>query len=205
MQQTQFEFEKKRKAFHMLSLFLPILYMFNNKPFMLILLFFITLITLAVDISRYYNHKIKVLVSKIFSNLMRKEENNSFVLTGASFMMLGFFISALCFPKNLVIISWIVFIISDALAAIIGVKIGQTKINDKSLEGSIAFFISSLFISMISYFFFEFNVSFYTILITSLIITLLELYSKEIQIDDNLSIPFVYCLANVTINFLARL
>ncbi len=203
MQSINFEFESKRKIFHLCALVFPATYLFLPKPYMVTSLFFITLVVLLLDIFRHYDAKIKGLTSKFFINLMRDEEKNAQTgLTGASFMFSGLFLTALLFPKGLAITAWLILIISDALAALVGVKLGTKLSNGKSLEGSFAFFVSALFISIICYFAIGYNTNFFIIILSSAITTLVEFYAKQLNLNDNLIIPLSYGLTTVTLCFL---
>lgn len=203
MQPTAFNFEVKRKAFHLYGIILPVLYLFLSKLFMVLLLFFITPCVLYLDISRHYNYKIKDITNKIFSRLMReKEASGSFVLSGASFMITGFFLTSLFFPKGLAITSWFILLICDSIASLVGIKIGAHKINNKSIEGSIAFLSSAIFISILCYFYIGYSSSFLNILISCLATTAVELYSEKINADDNLLIPVTYCISTSLLNLI---
>jgi len=193
MQISAYNFEIRRKIFHLYSLVLPIIYCFISKTFVVSLLLFVTTITLYFDVARHYNPKIENFTNKFFAHLMRQsEQSGSFKLSSASYMMSGFFLGALFFSKGLAITAWLILIISDCLAAIVGTKIGTPRENGKSLEGSIAFFISAIIISLLSYSFIGFATTFPTILVSCAIITASEYYSKQILIDDNLFIPVGY-------------
>jgi dolichol kinase len=74
--------------------------------------------------------------------------------------------------------------------------------NGKSLFGSSAFFISGVFISVVSYFFISYHTSFITIIFSSAVATLVEFYADQIKINDNLSIPFSYCLTTVILGLI---
>ncbi|ABV74015.1 DNA primase [Rickettsia canadensis str. McKiel] len=195
MEIKDFDFEKKRKIFHLSAIIFPLLYLFIPRTAITLLLFIITVITLYLDVSRHNNVRISEFVTRFFSKVIRPQENHSScVLSGISFMMLGFFLTALLFPKNLVICSWLILIISDCLAALIGVKIGNSLSNGKSMAGSITFLVSAMFISILVYFYLGYNTSFFIIIISCIGATVAEFYSKDLRINDNLSIPLAYCL-----------
>lgn len=203
MQATDFNFEKKRKIFHLTSIIFPLVYMFIPKLYMLSILFLITPIILYIDTSRHYNAKIKIIVNNFFEGIIRKnEESGTFKLSGASFMCIGFLFSALLFSKGLAITSWLVLIIADPLAALIGIKIGTPHISGKSLEGAFAFLSASIFVSIICYFFIGYDTSFMVIIISSSLTALGEFYSKKISIDDNLLIPITYCFSTIILNLI---
>lgn len=201
-----YNFEVQRKAFHLCSLIVPFIYFFITKKSATIILFLLTICVLYIDISRHYDFRVRKFADRFFSHFMRSnEQSGSFELSGGTFMALGFFLTALLFSKGLAITSWFILIISDSLAAIIGTKIGVKLENGKSLEGSITFLASAIFISMIVYFFIGYNTNFSIIIVSSIVTTLSEFYSKELSVNDNLSIPLTYCFSTVIFSFLMRL
>ncbi|WP_341793234.1 MULTISPECIES: diacylglycerol/polyprenol kinase family protein [unclassified Rickettsia] len=196
-------FELRRKIFHLSALAIPLCYVFTSRLTAILLLFVIAGCALYLDISRHYNGTIREFVTKFFTRIMRSEEaSGSFRLSGVSFMMLGFFVTALLFPKNLVICSWLILIISDCLAALVGIKIGEPLDNGKSIAGASAFLSSAVFISILVYFFIGYNTSFIVIIISSIAATAVEFYSKQIGVNDNLLIPLAYCLSTVIFSIL---
>lgn len=195
MQKDAFNFEVRRKIFHLYSLTLPLIYLFTSKLNMSVFLVLLAGFTLYVDISRHYNDKIKGFVEKIFGKYLRsKEKTGDFNLSGASYMAFGFLTSCLFFSKGLAITSWLILIIADCLAALMGVRFGVPLYNGKSLAGSGVFFASSVLISIVMYFFVNYNTSFMVIILSSAAVTAIEFYSNEIKVNDNFSIPFSYCL-----------
>ncbi len=203
MQNEAFSFEIKRKIFHLYGLIFPLIYAATFKIIMGVFLLILTGFTLYIDISRHHNQKIKDLVDSFFSKYLRNKERTGFsMLSGASYMALGFLISCLFFSKGLAITSWLILIISDCAAALIGMKYGTPLKNGKSLLGAVVFFVSSIFISVITYFFISYHTSFIIIIVSSAITTLAEFYSDQIKINDNLSIPCSYCLASAILSLI---
>jgi len=203
MHNENFNFEVTRKIFHLYGLIFPLVYAFISKVSMSILLLILTVFTLYADIFRHRNQKIKELVDKFFNKFLRnKEKTGSYKLSGASYMALGLLISCLFFSKGLVITSWLILIISDSMAALIGMKYGMPLQNGKSLVGAGAFFASSIFISIVIYFFISHSTSFIIIIFSSLIATLAEFYADQVEINDNLSIPLCYCLTTVILGLI---
>ena len=195
MLRENFNFEIQRKSFHLYGLIFPVSYVFTTRTTMSIFLLALTGFTIYVDISRHHNPKIQKLVDEFFNKYLRSQEKTgTSVLSGASYMALGFLITCLLFAKGLAITSWFVLIISDCIAALLGIKYGTPLQNGKSLFGSLAFFIFSIFISTVSYFLVSYHTSFTVIILSSAMATLAEFYAKQIKINDNLSIPFSYCL-----------
>jgi dolichol kinase len=206
MQAKIFDFEMRRKIFHLSGIIIPIFYLFLSKLVATTLLFLITLCVLYIDIARHYNIKIRNFAEKFLAKIMRPaEQSGLFKLSGSSFMALGFLITAIFFSKGLAIASWFVLVISDCLAALVGMRIGVKLENGKSIEGSIAFLISAIFISMLVYFFVGYHTSFIVIIMSSLVAAISEFYSEELAINDNLSIPISYCFSTIIFTFILGL
>lgn len=160
---------------------------------MVIIMMICTGIALSLDISRHYQGTIQDLVDKIFSKIMRKKEKSgSFNLSGVSYMFLGFFITCLLFSKCTAISAFLVLIISDSAAAIVGKHVGKQTHHGKSVEGAGAFFLSSFLIGLLSYTFSAYSASFFTILLASAVTTFVEYNSNRYNINDNLAIPVTY-------------
>lgn len=188
-----FNSELKRKLFHCSSIIFPITYLFISKLTMLVIMIISTGIVLSLDISRHHNSKIQGLVDKIFGKIMRSQEKSgNFMLSGISYMFLGFFITCALFCKGTAISSMMVLIISDTAAAIVGKKAGTKFVHGKSIEGLAAFFLSSFLIGMLSYTFAAYKASFLTIFVASAITSLVEYNSNKYNINDNLAIPVTY-------------
>jgi dolichol kinase len=203
MEAMVFNFEIRRKIFHLHSLIFPLFYLFTSKLTAMLVLLILTGVVLYLDISRHHNDKIRDFVNKFFAGLMRvQEESGSFRLSGASFMIAGFFLSGLLFPKNLAITAWLILIISDSLAAIVGIKIGTNLYNGKTMEGAIAFLSSAILIGIICHVFMGYKTSFLVIIISSIITAAIEFYSNKPYLNDNLLIPLTYGLSTIIFNFI---
>ena len=65
---------------------------------------------------------------------------------GSTYFIFSAILTILLFPKSIAIVSLLILILSDTAAAIIGKWIGRIRIFGKTLEGSMAFLITSLLI-----------------------------------------------------------
>ena len=195
--------EIKRKAFHCMSIVFPIFYLITNKLTMVMVLTVVTGIAVSLDISRHYNPTIQALVSRFFTAIMREDETSgNFKLSGVSYMFLGFFITCILFSKGVAISAFLVLIVSDTFAALVGKKIGKPMANGKSIEGSIAFGASAMLIGMLAYTFHTYGTSFSGIVIASIATTLVEYHSDKLNINDNLSIPVTFGLVVTVLGWL---
>ena len=172
-----------RKLIHLSNLIIPIsyYYIFQDKRFFLISLFFFVLIFLAIDLFREKNKYIKILFNLFFNRMMRKHELNG-ALTGASWVMISAFFTILIFPKNIAILSLIFMSVGDTVAGLVGRRIGKLKIGEKTVEGFVFGFLDCAIISY-NYKLIPFSISIYGSLV-GMIFEVLPL-----PLDDNLKIP----------------
>lgn len=85
-------------------------------------------------------------------------------------------------------------LVGDTAAALIGRKYGKRKINQnrKSVEGSLAFWITSFFILLFFGLLYSQPIWFYMYGILGITAAMFaEIYENRIRIDDNFSIPLV--------------
>ena len=172
-----------RKLIHLSNLIIPIsyYYVFQDKRFFLISLFFFVLIFLAIDFFRDKNKYIKILFNLFFNRMMRKHELDG-ALTGASWVMISAFFTILIFPKNIAILSLIFMSVGDTVAGLVGRRIGKLKIGEKTVEGFVFGFLACAIISY-NYKLIPFSISIYGSLV-GMIFEVLPL-----PLDDNLKIP----------------
>mgnify|MGYP001369720483 CR=1 FL=1 len=149
----------------------------------------ITITFLILDILRIINTRLKSLYNYFFITLTRRSESKK--ITGASYVFLSSSIIIFFFPNNIAVISLLIMTISDSLAALFGRIYGSIKIKNKTLEGSLAFFISSSIIIL-----FSSSVNIYLGLMSALITTIVEIYSP---INDNLSVPLAFGLSYISL------
>lgn len=185
-----------RKLIHLFSLSIPTIYYFITKELALSILIPLTIISLLIDYGRYYNKALSDIVDKVFGFLMRKHEKDSKKknLNGATYVLLSAVIVILLFPKVFVVTAFAVLIIGDSSAALIGRKFGKTKFLLKSLEGTLAFFVASCCVVLLSPKV-EGSIAEYAIGITAVAFgAIAENISGE-WADDNFSIPVAVCIS----------
>lgn len=138
--------ELLRKAIHLTSLMIPVLYVPMAKSTALKILIPITAAALLGDVLRHFVAPAQDVVKKYFGAMMREHEldENRFILNGATYVLLAACASVILFPKIIAITAFAVLILSDLSAALIGRKFGKHKFFDKSLEGTAAFIISAI-------------------------------------------------------------
>lgn len=173
-----------RKSIHLSSLWMVAYIYFMDIIAINYTFFCLSLILLSYELGRRYIPFIKTLNKQILGSILRDSEHNK-NFTGAFYVVLSIFLASLLFDKQTLMISVSIMLISDSLAALIGKKWGRIKFMDKSLEGSLAFFISSFLITYLG------TLNIITAIIVALITTLTELFSKRLRLDDNLTITLI--------------
>jgi len=165
----------------MSSSFIPILlYCFGKKDFFPWMLT-IAIIFPIIDYLRRYSSVLYLIADIIFQKITRPNEISK--ITGASWLLIGSGITIFLFNQKVAIVSLLIMSISDSLAAILGIKYGNTILFNKSLEGTCIFFFSTtILISILT------SVPILITLIIALVLTIIELFSTEI-FNDNLLIP----------------
>jgi dolichol kinase len=184
-----YKIEVIRKAIHLVSISIPIVYYFLPKSTMLILLIPLTVSFLFVDIARYYYRPVEEWFYKFFGFLLRKRESDKKrkTLNGATYVLISALICVIIFPKIITITSLSILIISDITSALIGRRFGKHRFIAKSLEGSTAFFVSAFIVIAVTPKI-EYQLNEYLIGAVAAFIGMVA-EALPAHIDDNFSVP----------------
>jgi dolichol kinase len=199
--------EIRRKLLHLFALLMPIAIFYAPGwsfhplivPGVLGMLF---VSSVLVELIRFKVPWVQDLFFKLFGSMLRKEEH--FKITGSTWVIGAAFLCSILF-RGYPHISFMVlflFILGDAVAALVGISIGRVKIGKKSLEGSLACFLLCV---VLFYALFPFipglleslnhKVPPLLILVTAFVITIFELVPLRIHplitINDNLAVPII--------------
>lgn len=176
--------ELPRKALHLATnSVIPIVYYFFDIPQMIMseLLGLGAIMFIIIDLGRTRNIWIAKVFQKFFNRMMRSHELDG-KLTGASYLLIGSFITVMLFPRGIAVLALLFATFGDTFAALIGKKFGRIKIGAKTLEGFIAGFVVCLIISQLVPD--VPNIIKYSGAFSAMFIELMP-----IRIDDNLRIP----------------
>ena len=192
--------ELLRKGIHLLSISIPVFYYYNTFELTILLLLLAVLFMVALDIGRKVNGTINGLYISVLGKVLRYHEIDitKHFLSGGTYFIIGIFLSVLLFPKQIGIASVSVLVICDTFAALIGKHFGKIKIGNKTLEGSIGFFISGLITLMIVPRISQNPLELYIACSALFVATVVELIPSKI--DDNISIPLIFGLTYTILN-----
>lgn len=142
--------EVKRKALHLLALIVPLGMVLLGRTGSLLVLVPAALLALGADILRAHSQRFAELIRRIFGPLMRMDElpppGAPVSVNGATWVLLSAALLALIFPLRLAVPVFVMFMVSDAAAALVGRRFGRTHWGrgPRTVEGSAAFLIAGL-------------------------------------------------------------
>ena len=179
-----FKQELLRKGIHACNSIIAFSLFFLDQNDVLLIVAIGTILIVVFDFLRIYTKQVQRIYNFLFKEVTRDFESHR--LTGASYVMIGALIVLSIFESRICIPALLIMSFSDSAAAIIGKKYGKTKIFDKTLEGRLAFLLTSFVIVI----FFIPDIDFTFSIIAIIASTIVELVPKS-NLDDNLLIPIV--------------
>ena len=187
-----YRFEIIRKLIHFASALIAIIYLFFFvKEKAILIIGFLTCFMITAELLRMNVSSIRNLFSKVFGKLLRMHEYKK--ITASTWLFIGAFFTILFFPKEVAVISLLFMSVGDSCAALVGKKWGKIKIFDKTLEGSVAFLSSAIFISLLYR-----EIPYYSSFVGAFFATIAELL--PLPLNDNLTIPLITGVSIVVAN-----
>ncbi|HPY95828.1 MAG TPA: phosphatidate cytidylyltransferase [Candidatus Cloacimonadota bacterium] len=177
--------ELMRKSIHFSSILIPMLYRyvldFERKTALLILLF-LAIVSIIIEYLRLENKSFQRVFYTVFGVMLRRHEIYNF--SGASFLLTSSIFCIAFYPPDIAFLSLCFLSIGDTFAALIGITFGKRKFTfvSKSLEGSIACFLSTFVFSL-------FYINPIIAFTGALGATIAEFIN--IPVDDNVRIPVI--------------
>lgn len=182
-----------RNLYHVLNA-LTVYFLYTevfNHTYALMTMGGLSVIAITVEITRQFNPKFNnFMVDKVFGKIVRPKER--FKVNSATYYLVSLTLMMTFAPAKAFLLGLLTLGISDPVANIIGKNFGKRKIyGEKSLEGTLAFFLSSFIVCTLSLLFhLAPDAALLTILPLTLSVAIVgaivELYSSKL--DDNMTI-----------------
>jgi dolichol kinase len=175
--------ELYRKGIHLSSLIIPIGFLLLDPRAVLTGLMGGLLFFALFDILRFFgNDDIKRFMGMNFGFLLRPREKKSF--SGATTILLAGLLVYTFYEVKVAAAAMVIIVIGDIFAALIGRSFGRIRVFAKTVEGSVAFIISTaLAVQFIP------GLSLRVAFIGCLVGAIIELL--PLPIDDNITVPMI--------------
>ena len=180
-----------RKLYHLGGLIFPIIIILFSRKIAIYTSGTLFILVVLFDMFRLQWKELNLfIIKKLPIRFKRKEVKN---ISGSPFFLGGCFITLLLFKPEYAIGGIIYLSIGDMIAVAIGKNFGKIKIFNKTLEGTLAFALSTLLLMMFLKYFGILNLKTTAIIMGSVISAIVEVL--PLKIDDNLTIPLTGALA----------
>lgn len=187
--------ELMRKALHLLLMAIPIAYLVFGKWLSVMIFAIIAMPVVTFDYLRRGSPKFNKIFVKIFQPVLRQHEIVGDKLCGASWVAMAACINFAIFKPETAVAAFMILVISDTAAALIGKAVISPPFFEKSFAGSLAFFISGFIVLIACGIGFHANFGFYFFGLFALAcVTVIEARPSFLNIDDNFTIPLAFSL-----------
>lgn len=185
--------EVKRKLIHLSSLWMPLAMLFFPQNIMAWIFGGCLVGNLIVERLRSSRVKgVTPLYDALFGRMLRAEPRpGQWIISGGPYVFAAALAVVLLAPPPVAAASMAVMLCGDTAAALIGRKFGKhPAVNGKSLEGCLAFCLAGYAGAMV------FTQGEYALILIPGVLCgmLVELYEKQLRVDDNFSIPVTVTL-----------
>jgi len=178
--------EFRRKSVHLFALVIPVGYLIVPENPAKLILAVCAFIAVLLDLLKYYDKGFRRIFFRIFGKMLRSKEIRRF--TSSSYILAAGLICAFAYSKWVMVISMAFIILGDIAGAIFGKRFGKHKtIGNKTLEGSMAFFLVAYFGAIAFKLIALPQVPWSALFMGALSAAVLE--SMPLGVDDNLSVP----------------
>jgi dolichol kinase len=192
-----FRFEFARKAIHLSSLLIPLIYCHINRSLALLIITPVTAGFLFVDILKNFVPKVSAWYHGTFDHMLRHHElrKDQIHLNGATWITLSALILIALFPKMIAITAFAMVSVSDTVAAIVGKMFGRHRFGEKSIEGSLGFLVSALLIAaLVPHILWPVGVA---MALSGTLAEALVIQIKGFKIDDNITVPLTTAIVGL--------
>jgi glycerol-3-phosphate acyltransferase PlsY len=166
---------------------------FGNTELLLsqFLLIVVAVVFVTVDLLRFRLHRMKDVFVVLFGSMLRRREFTS--LTGGSHLLIASLLVVFVYEPRVFVPATAFLALGDTAAAIVGLSIGRVRFWHKTLEGTVAGFLTCVAVayvcSILPYWSMPFSVG----LVGAVAASLAEVL--PIEVNDNVAVPVISGLA----------
>lgn len=172
-----------RKLYRLSGIIFPIVYYLIDKKLTLILLSLIFFLLVSIELLRFKFPSINQVIFRYLKLIVKEEEKKR--ILGTTYFIFAALLCVWLFKKPIAITSISFAVFGDAAATLVGAKWGRIKLGQRSLEGSLTFFLACLIVGLgLSR---PLTLNLNIVLIGALAAALIELL--PLPFDDNLTVP----------------
>jgi len=176
---------KRRKIYRIgAGIAFPVLYYFTpNKIIVEMLLLYLLGIMTTLEVMRYISPNLWRTIAEHSKGILKVRQG---MITGTTALLIANIIVIAFFKKQVAIVSLVYMLFGDTASAIIGTKYGKVKMGDKTLEGSLAFFITVMVIALLFSQWSGIRIHLIILIFGAIAATITE--ALPIEINDNLTV-----------------
>ncbi|MBI1970333.1 glycerol-3-phosphate acyltransferase [Candidatus Woesearchaeota archaeon] len=175
-----------RKLIRLCGIVFPLVYFWHGRDTALWVTGPILLLFGLIDVLRLSNTALNKSIFKAVSFFVKEKETKTISTTTA--LLISLTASIYLFDKTIVLITSVLFIVSDAVAEIYGKSYGKHRLfHEKTVEGTTAGLAANFLLSMPLFLLLDTTAT--TLLIASIAVSAAELLSYKL--DDNLTTIFI--------------
>jgi dolichol kinase len=171
--------ELQRKSFHLGMIIVPVWVYFLPPTPALLGLILATFVTVAIDLLRLSDHRLRTFFLRLFRSLIRSYEEEH--LLGSTHYMIAALLSVVVFDHAIAIAALAFLVLGDAAAAIVGKRFGVARFWGKSPQGSFACLAVCLLVGYLLL------PSLWLAVIGAVVATVAEVMPSPL--DDNMRVP----------------
>jgi dolichol kinase len=193
MNQISLKNEIHRKIAHFSLILIPILYCVLGKWISVSIFILLSSAIVSLDYLRRTNPAMREIFFKIFGTIIKPHEFDGDKFSGVSWVAFATCLNFLLFKDEIAVTAFLILVVCDAAAAIIGKNFSSPEFFEKTQNGSLAFFASGFLVILICGLSFGSGFWFYFFgLFALVVVTIIEARPSLIDIDDGFLIPISF-------------
>ena len=193
MNQISLKNEIHCKIAHFSLILIPIIYCILGKWISLAIFAVPSIAVVLLDYMRRTNSAARDVFLRVFGTIIKPHEFDGDKFSSVSWVAFATCLNFLLFKDEIAVTAFVILVVSDAAAAIVGKNFSSPEFFEKTQNGSLAFLASGFLVLVICGVAFGSGFWFYLFgLFTLVAVTIVEARPSLIKVDDNFLIPISF-------------